>query len=72
MNMSAKTHELLPHSPYSPDLTLSDFYLFVNVKKMFACKKFGSNEELITETEAYFARQKNSFCQKDIEVIDEH
>ena len=46
--------ELLPHPPYSPDLTSSDYWLFTNLKKMLQGKRFGSNEEVIAETEALF------------------
>lgn len=46
--------ELLPHPPYSPDLALSDFFLFSDLKKMLAGQKFSTNEEVIAETEAYF------------------
>ena len=54
----AKLHELdfrlLPHPPYSPDLALSNYLLFADLKKMLQRKRFGSNEEVIVETEAYF------------------
>lgn len=35
-----KLHELLPHSPYSPDVTPSDFFLFSYLKRILAGKKF--------------------------------
>ena len=46
--------ELLLHPPYSPDLAPSDFFLFSDLKRMFAGKKFRADEEVIAETEAYF------------------
>jgi [histone H3]-lysine36 N-dimethyltransferase SETMAR len=46
-------YKLFPHPPYSPDLAPSDFFLFVDLKRMIAGKKFSSNKELIAETEAY-------------------
>ena len=53
----AKLHELhfklLPHTPYSPDLAPSDYWLFGDLKRMLQGKKFGS-DEVISETEAYF------------------
>jgi hypothetical protein len=53
-------HELLLHPPYSPDLPHSDFFLFADLKRMLAGKKFSSNEEVIAETETYFeAREKS-------------
>ena len=45
--------ELLPHTPYSPDLAPSDYWLLADLKKMLQGKRFGSNEEVIAETEAY-------------------
>ena len=46
--------KLLPHPPYSPDLAPRDYYLFEDLKRMFQGKRFYSNEEVITETNAYF------------------
>ena len=43
--------ELLPHPSYSPDLALNDYWLFADLKKMLAGKKFRTNEEVIEETE---------------------
>jgi Transposase. len=48
-------YELLPHLPYSSHLAPSKFVLFPNSKKSLAKQKFESNEEVITDTEAYFA-----------------
>jgi len=47
-------YELLPHPAYSPDLAPSDYFLFPNLKKWLGGKRFGSNEEVIAETNAYF------------------
>lgn len=55
-------YELLPHPPYSPDLAPCDFFLFPNLKKSLAGNRYGSNEEVIAATEAYFAEfDKNYF-----------
>ena len=55
-------YELLPHPPYFPDLSPCDFFLFPNLKKSLAGKKFQWNEEVIAATEAYFADfQKTCF-----------
>jgi [histone H3]-lysine36 N-dimethyltransferase SETMAR len=41
---NAKLHELgyelLLYPPFSPDLAPSDFFLFANLKRMLAAKKF--------------------------------
>lgn len=61
----AKLHELryevLPQPPYSPDLAPCDFFLFPNLKKWLAGKKFSSNEDVIAETEAYFGEFDKSY-----------
>jgi transposase len=48
---TAKLHELgyelLHHPPYSPDLAPSDFFLFADLKRMLAEKKFSTYEELL-------------------------
>ena len=49
--------ELLPQPPYSPDLATSNYSLFADLKKMLQGKRFGSNEEVIAETEAYFEKK---------------
>ena len=66
--MMAKLHELyfklLPHPPYSPDLALSNYWLFADLKRMLQRKRYGSNEEVILETETYFEAKDNSFYKK--------
>ena len=61
----AKLHELrfdfLPHPPYSPGLALSDNWLFADLKRMLQVKRFGSNQEVISKTEAYFEAEDKSF-----------
>jgi len=48
-------YELLEHPPYSPDLALSDFYLFPKLKLFLAGQRFSSNQEAIAAVEEYFA-----------------
>lgn len=70
----AKLHELgfelLPHPPYSPDLAPSDYFLFSDLKRMLAGKKFGSNEEVIAETEAYFEAKPKEYFKNGIEKLE--
>ena len=56
--------ELLPHPPYSPDLAPINYWLFADPKRMLLGKKFGSNKEVISETEAYFEAKYKSFNKK--------
>ena len=75
MKTMAKLHELgyelLPHSPYSPDLAPSDYFLFADLKRMLAGKKFSSNEEVIAETEAYFEAKPKSYYKNGIEKLED-
>ena len=65
----AKLHELyfklLLHPPYSPDLAPSNYWLFAE-------KRFGSNEEVISETEVYFEAKDKSFNQKGIKLLEKN
>ena len=47
-------YEILPHPPYSPDLTPSNYFLFSNMKTWLGGKRFSSNVEIIAATNEYF------------------
>lgn len=64
-------YELLPHPPYSPDLAPSDYFLFADLKRMLAGKKFTTNEEVIAETEAYFEAKDKSYFKGGIEKLED-
>ena len=64
--------EFLLHPPYSPDLAPSDYWLFVDIKRMLQGERFGSNKEVISETEAYFEVKNKSFNKKGIELLEKH
>jgi hypothetical protein len=70
---TAKLHELgnklLPHAPYFPDLAPSDLFLFADLKRMLAGKIFSTNQEVITETEAFFEAMSTSYCMIAIIVL---
>ena len=70
----AKLHELhfelLLHPPYSPDLTPSNYWLFADLKRMLQEKRFGSNEEVISETEVYFEAKDKLFYKKGIKFLE--
>jgi hypothetical protein len=46
---------------------LSNFFLFADLKRMLDGKKFSTNEEVITETEAYFEAMSKSYYKNGIE-----
>ena len=70
VKLNALSFELLPHPPYSPDLTPSEYWLLANLKKMLQGKRFSSNEEVIAETEAYFESKDESLYKKGIENLE--
>ena len=71
----AKKHELgfksLPHPPYSPDLTSSDYYLFPNLKRWLCGRHFESNEEVEWGTEGYFGGFDTSYYLERIEKLND-
>ena len=68
--LSELKYKLLLHLPYTPDLAPSDYWLFADLKKMLQGKRFGSNEEVIAETEAYFEAKDKSFYKHGIEKLE--
>ena len=51
---------------YFPDLAPSNYWLFARPQKNAPRKRFGSNEKVISEIEAYFEAKDKSFYKKDI------
>ena len=69
-NLHELHFELLPHTPYSQDLAPSNYWLFADLKRMLQGKRFGSIEEVISETEVYFEANDNE--DGNYLVIDTH
>ena len=55
---------------YSPDLAPSKYSLFATPQKNAPGKRFGSNEKVISETEAYFEAKDKSFNKKGIIQVE--
>ena len=53
VKLSEFSVELLPHPPYSSNLSPSDYWLFADLNKMLQGKRFGSNGVVTAEAEAY-------------------
>ena len=53
-------------------MTPNDYWLFADMKKIIQGKRFGSNEEVIGETEAYFESKGESFYKKGIAELEKH
>ena len=68
--MNELIFELLPYPPYSPDLSPSNYCLFADLNKILQGKRFGSNEEVIAETEACFKSKDESLYIKGIEKLE--
>ena len=72
----AKLHELLfeflLHPPFSQELTPSDYWLLANHKRILQGKRFGSKEEVLSETEAHFEAKDKSFNKKGIVLLEKH
>ena len=72
---AAKLHklhyELLPHPPYSPDLTPCDFFLLPSMKTWLIRKKLSSNKEFIDETKAYFNEFDESYYLRGFKEMGE-
>ena len=70
----AKKHEmgfeLLPHPPYSPDLSPSDYYLFPNLNKCLCGRRFESNEEVEWENHIIWNICKTRFIKLKGEYIE--
>ena len=62
--------KLLLHSPYSPDLAPSNYWLIADLKRMLQGKRFGSNEKVISETEAYFEAKDKLSYKKGIKMFE--
>ena len=63
-------YELLPHPPYSSDLAPSDYFLFPNLKKWLAGKRFYANDEIISQTNTYFEQLEKSYFLEGIQKLE--
>jgi len=51
----------LDHSPYSPDLALSDYHLFPGSEKQLKSRRFSSDAEVIAAAETWLDGQPSEF-----------
>ena len=61
--------ELIDHPPYSPDLAPSDYFLFPNLKKHLAGKRYESDDDVISAVEDFFEGQEENFCAIGIRAL---
>jgi histone-lysine N-methyltransferase SETMAR len=60
---------VLPHPPYSPDLTPSDFHLFGQLKKALRGKKFEDDEAVIHAAKTWLCDQDNILYKQGIHAL---
>ena len=63
--------QFVSNPPYSPDLASSDYYLFPNMKKWLAGKRFYSKKKVIVETNAYFADLDKFYYSEEINKLEQ-
>jgi len=61
LQQSKMSFECLPHLPYSPDLTPSDFYVFGLIQEAMGGKSFRSDEEVQQEVHECLHSQPKEF-----------
>lgn len=62
---------VLPHPPYSPDLSPSDYYLFSPMKNSLRGKTYHSAEEVNGDLEKWFASKHEDFYANGIKQLPE-
>ena len=63
-------YELIPHPAYSPDLALSDFFLFSNLKKDIRGLYFRSDEEVVTAVEEWVNGKDPDFFSSGVMALE--
>ncbi|VVC35246.1 Ribonuclease H-like domain,Winged helix-turn-helix DNA-binding domain [Cinara cedri] len=63
--------DVLPHSPYSPDLAPSDYYLFRSMQHGLADQHFSNYEEVKNWIDSWIAEKPAEFFRKGIRELPE-
>ena len=61
--------ELLSHLPYSPDLALTDFYLFLSLSNQMRDLTFKNTRELEKFIEDFFSSKSQEFFEKGFDKL---
>jgi hypothetical protein len=61
--------DILDHPPYSPELMLGDFHLFLHLKKHLAGKKFDDDDEVQEEVMTWFKGLAAHFYDSGIQKL---
>ena len=62
--------QLLFHAPHSPDLVLSDYFIFPNLKEWLGGQRCVNNEEVESAVDGYFEEIDGSHYKQGIETIE--
>jgi histone-lysine N-methyltransferase SETMAR len=62
-------YEILPHPPYSPDLALSNFFVFPQLKKPLRGKRFKDNDDVISAVEDFLSSQNETFYNQSTQKL---
>jgi histone-lysine N-methyltransferase SETMAR len=62
-NLASFGYRRMMHSPYSPDLTPCDFFLFSEMKQAFAGQHFATIDDLLMRVEAFLRGLSADFLQ---------
>jgi hypothetical protein len=66
-NVLEKMHwKVLPHPPYSPDLSQCDFYLFEPLKKAFGDSQFQDDDGVAEFVQEWLRAQPKTFYKRGI------
>lgn len=58
--------ELLPHPPYSPDLSPTDYHLFLSMSNFLSGKKYHSVNDVQSDMSLFFVSKKPEFYERGI------
>ena len=63
--------EVLPHPPWSPDLSPTDHHLFLSLRNYLCNKHYEDFDELKSDLTAFFESKPASFYRRGIELLPE-
>jgi histone-lysine N-methyltransferase SETMAR len=61
--------EQFDHPPYSPDLALSDFHVFLHLKTFLGGRRFHDDSEVKDAVDTWFASQAASFYDAGVQKL---
>ena len=61
--------EMLPHPPYSPDLSPTDFHLFRSLANFMREKEFKKSDEVESEVQKFFGSKTPAFFEQGMEDL---